>query len=143
MSTAYDTDVVAWSEEQAALLRAGKLSSLDIEHIADELEDVGKSEKRELASRLTVLLAHLLKWSAQPERRGASWRGTIKEQRAEVADVLDDAPSLRLRLVDDAWMERTWNRAVGRAMTETELDAFPETCPWTIDQVLDANFLPD
>jgi hypothetical protein len=127
MSTAYDTDVVAWSEEQAALLRAGKLSSLDIEHIADELEDVGKSEK----------------WSAQPERRGASWRGTIKEQRAEVADVLDDAPSLRLRLVDDAWMERTWNRAVGRAMTETELDAFPETCPWTIDQVLDANFLPD
>ena len=104
---------------------------------------MGKSEKRELASRLTVLLAHLLKWSAQPERRAASWRGTIKEQRAEVADILDDAPSLRLRLVDDGWMERTWNRAVGRAMTETELDDFPASCPWTIEQILDASFLPD
>jgi hypothetical protein len=143
MSTAYDTDVVAWSEEQAALLRAGKLSSLDIEHIADEVEDVGKSEKRELASRLTVLLAHLLKWSAQPERRGASWRGTIKEQRAEVADILDDAPSLKMRLADEIWMERTWARAVGRAMSETELESFPANCPWTIEQILDANFLPD
>ncbi len=143
MSTAYDTDVVAWSEEQAALIRAGKFSALDLEHIADEVEDVGKSEKRELASRLTVLLAHLLKWSAQPEHRGASWRGTIKEQRAEVADILDDAPSLRLLLRDEAWMERTWARAVGRAMSETELDAFPASCPWTLEQMLDAGFLPE
>src|ERR1700677_3236034 len=65
MPVTYDADIVAWAEEQAALLRAGKFSALDIEHIADEVEDVGKSEKRELANRMSVLLAHLLKWREQ------------------------------------------------------------------------------
>ena len=142
MSTLYETDVVAWSEEQSALLRAGKLSALDIENIADEVEDVGKSERRALSSRMTVLLAHLLKWAYQGERRGASWRGTIKEQRAEVLDILDEAPSLRARMADPVWMERTWSKALGRAMSETGSDAFPEACPWSVDQILDPDFLP-
>lgn len=68
MGTPYEKDVVAWAWEQAALLRAGKLAAIDIEHIAEEIEDVGKSEQRELASRVTVVLAHLLKWKFQPER---------------------------------------------------------------------------
>ena len=72
MGTPYEKDVVAWAMEQAALLRAGNLSALDIEHIAEEIEDVGKSEKRELASRMAVLLSHLLKWQHQPGRRGSS-----------------------------------------------------------------------
>ena len=79
--TAYDKDVILWSQEQARLLRAGRFSELDIEHLADEIEDVGKSEKRELASRMAVLLAHLLKWRVQPKNRGASWRATINDQR--------------------------------------------------------------
>ena len=143
MSIAYDTDVVAWSEEQARLLRAKRLSDLDIEHIADEVEDLGRGEKRELASRLVVLLAHLLKWWAQPERRGASWRGTIREQRAEVADVLQDAPSPRALMSEPAWMERTWNCAHGRAMAETSRDDVPDSCPWTVDQILDADFFAE
>jgi len=77
----YDRDVVAWANEQAALLRGGRFSELDIEHIADEVEDVGKSEQRELVSRMAILLAHLLKWQFQPERRGRSWLNTIKNQR--------------------------------------------------------------
>ena len=77
MGTPYEKDVVAWAYEQAALLRAGKLASIDIEHIAEEIEDVGKSEQREFASRMAVLLAHLLKWQFQPERRGNSWTNTI------------------------------------------------------------------
>ena len=63
MSTTYEKDIIVWATEQAALLRAGKLSALDIEHISEEIEDVGKCEKRELSSRMAVLLSHLLKWS--------------------------------------------------------------------------------
>src|SRR5579863_5543074 len=100
MGTSYEQDVVAWANEQAALLRAGKLTSVDIEHIAEEIEDVGKSEQRELASRTAVLLAHLLKWQFQPGRRSKSWQYTIRTQRKEVAYVLTEAPSLRAKFND-------------------------------------------
>ena len=80
----YDGDIVAWANEQVRLLRAGAFSELDIEHIAEEIEDVGKIEQRELAHRMSVLLAHLLKWQHQSERRGNSWRRTIKEQRRAI-----------------------------------------------------------
>jgi hypothetical protein len=85
MGTRYEQDVVAWANEQAALLRAGKLSAIDVEHVAEEIEDLGKSEQRELASRMPVLLAHLLKWQCQPARRSKSWQYTIRTQRKEVA----------------------------------------------------------
>ena len=88
----YDKDVILWSQEQAALLRAGRFSQLDIEHLADEIEDVGKSEKREFAGRMAILLAHLLKWHYQPERRGRSWRTTISVQRERIADAVEETP---------------------------------------------------
>jgi hypothetical protein len=81
MTSLYDSDFFAWANEQASLLRAGKLSSADIENIAEEIESMGKSEKRELVSRLTILLLHLLEWQSQPGLRGNSWRYTIKVQR--------------------------------------------------------------
>lgn len=68
----YEKDFYAWTQKQAALLRAGKLSEIDIAHIAEEIDSRGRSEKRELISRLTILLLHLLKWDHQPDRRGAS-----------------------------------------------------------------------
>ncbi|WP_233977917.1 DUF29 domain-containing protein, partial [Pectobacterium versatile] len=74
-----------WSNEQAELLRSGKFSEIDCENIAEEIADVGKSEQRELANRMAVLIAHLLKWKYQPERRGSSWEKTIKAQRKDVA----------------------------------------------------------
>ena len=83
--TKYDSDVLVWSQEQARLLRAGRFAELDIEHLADEIEDLGRSEKRELSSRMAVLMAHLLKWAAQPERRGRNWDVTIREQRKRIA----------------------------------------------------------
>src|ERR1700691_5077700 len=91
----YDRDFYAWANKQAALLRAGKLSEADFEHIAAEIESMGKTEKRELISRLTVLLLHLLKWRYQPEKRGASWEASIRVQRNRFADHLEDNPSLR------------------------------------------------
>jgi len=80
MNTSYKADIIAWANEQAAFIRAGRFDLLDLEHIAEEIEDVGKSEQRELASRMAVLLAHLLKWQYQPARRGSSWDKTIKFQ---------------------------------------------------------------
>src|ERR1700683_3000449 len=94
-SALYDQDFYAWSNQQAALLRAGKLGQADIEHIAEEIESMGRTEKRELISRLTVLLLHLLNWRYQPEKRGASWEASIRVQRNRLADHLEDNPSLK------------------------------------------------
>jgi len=142
MSTAYETDVVAWSKEQAALLRAGRLSALDIEHIADEVEDVGKSEQRELASRMALLLVHLLKWRHQPERRGKSWEFTVREQRRAIVLHLEDVPSLRVTLGNPRWFAAVWSDALAKAAEETGLTSFPETCPWSQAEILDPDFLP-
>jgi hypothetical protein len=143
MGTPYEKDVVAWAMEQAALLRAGKLSALDIEHIAEEIEDVGKSEKRELASRMAVLLAHLLKWQQQPERRSSSWTRTITEQRKAVAVAMRQTPSLKASLSDADWLAGTWADAVTKAVEETGQDSFPDDCPWAMDQVLSIEFFPE
>ena len=141
---AYDKDINAWAQEQARLLRAGRFEMLDIEHIAGEIEDVGKSEQRELASRMAVLLAHLLKWQYQPERRGASWEKTIKAQRKEIAYALDESPSLAPKLQEPRWLDMVRARAVAQAVGETGLDCFPEECPWAIQgEVLAQSWLPE
>jgi hypothetical protein len=142
MGTAYEKDVVAWAMEQAALLRSGQLSALDIEHIAEEIEDVGKSEKRELASRMAVLLSHLLKWQHQPGRRGSSWTRTLKEQRKAIAAAIRQTPSLKASLSDPDWLAGVWADAVTKAVDETGLDNFPEDCPWSMEQVLTEEFFP-
>ena len=140
---AYDKDINAWAQEQARLLRAGRFEMLDIEHIAGEIEDVGKSEQRELASRMAVLLAHLLKWQYQPERRGASWEKTIKAQRKEIAYALDESPSLTPKLQEPRWLDMVWARAVAQGVGETGLDCFPEECPWAMQgEVLVETWLP-
>jgi hypothetical protein len=142
MATTYENDIVAWSKEQASLLRSGKLSALDIEHIAEEIEDVGKSEQRELASRMAVLLAHLLKWQYLPGRQSGSWQRTIKEQRKAIARRLKNTPSLKVSIHDAEWFEDAWGDAVSIAIQETGMDSFPEVCPWTIENILSENWLP-
>jgi hypothetical protein len=104
----YENDIVAWANEQARLLRAGRFDLLDLEHLAEEIEDVGRSEQRELASRMAVLLAHLLKWQNQTERRGNSWQRTIKEQRRGIHYRLDETPSLKAKLNEVKWWEGVW-----------------------------------
>lgn len=140
MGTAYKTDIIAWANEQAALLRSGELSAIDIEHIAEEIEDVGKSEQRELSSRMALLLSHLLKWQFQPPCRGAIWEKTIKAQRKEIEYSLKETPSLKIKFSDSAWLDVVWAKAVARTVSETGLDVFPEECPWSIDQVLGVDF---
>lgn len=142
MPVGYDQDVMAWATEQARLIRTGQFDQLDIEHIADEIEDVGKSEKRELASRMAVLLAHLLKWQFQPTHRGKSWERTMREQRKQVFRKLKETPSLNPLLSDPEWGEGVWGDAVTLAIGETGLDTFPELCPWNLADVLADNWLP-
>ena len=143
-ATSYDKDVILWSQEQARLLRAGRFAELDIEHLADEIEDVGKSEKRELASRVAVLLAHLLKWNRQPKMRTNSWRSTIKDQRRRVALAISETPSLKTVMRDPVWQEDVWldARAQARKETGSTEDELPETCPWTTEQAAEEGFWP-
>ena len=140
-----DEDIILWSLEQARLLRAGRFSELDVEHMADEIEDVGKSEKRELASRMAVLLAHLLKWSRQPGKRSKSWRATILNQREQIALGIEETPSLKAVMRDPDWQESAWLDARAQARKETGLaeEELPEACPWTMEQAADARFLPE
>ncbi len=142
MNALYETDIIAWADEQAALLRAGRLADIDIEHIVEEIEAVGKSEQRALASRMAVLLAHLLKWQFQPQWRGSSWQRTIKEQRRAIAAHLRDTPSLKHALSNPNWWQGVWADAVTQAIKETGLDRFPDDCPWTVQQILAMDFYP-
>jgi hypothetical protein len=139
----YEGDVVAWANEQARRLRAGEFHRLDIEHIADEIESVGKTEQQELVNRMAVLIAHLLKWKYQPSRRSRSWEQTIREQRTRCQRRLRKTPSLRPMLTDEEWVEEIWSDGVSLARQETGLEDFPETCPWDVaTEVLKDDWLP-
>jgi hypothetical protein len=142
-ATLYDTDFFAWANEQAALLRAGRLSEADVANIAEEIESMGRGEKRELESRLAVLSLHLLKWRYQPSFRGNSWRLTIEEQRYQVADHPRDNPSPQ-SVLDESY-RRAYRRARLEAAQETGFDpgSFPETCPYAVDEATSPDFWPD
>ena len=143
MAAAYERDFYAWANEQAALLRAGRLNEADIAHIAEEIESMGKAEQRELVSRLTVLLLHLLKWRVQPGMRGSSWQATIKAPRRDLSRLLRDNPSLKAKL--DEAMSDAYGDAIILAASETGLleAELPSTCLWSFEQAMDADFWPD
>jgi hypothetical protein len=138
----YDLDFHAWANEQATLLRSRRFDQADIDHIAEEIETMGRGEKRELVNRLAVLLLHLLKWQYQPGLRGNSWRLSIEEQRYRLADHLDDNPSLKAQL--DPAMGDAYRLALIGAERETGLarGTFPATCPFGFAQAIAADFWP-
>ena len=143
MGIHYEKDFYAWTQEQANLIRQGKFNEIDTLHIIDEIESMGRSEKRALKSRLAVLLMHLLKWQYQPTFRGVSWTITIRNQRWEIAELLEDNPSLQHWVADT--MLDAYKQARLNALTETalRLDVFPEECPWTVEQVISNEFFPE
>jgi hypothetical protein len=142
MSETCERDFYAWANEQATLLRTGRLTEADIAHIAEEIESMGMPEKRELVSRLTVLLLHRLKWQFQPGLRGASSEATIKVLRNALDDHLDDNPSLRALLPQA--IGQAYQDAVIEAEAETGFKAtsFPAPCPWSFAQIMDRSFWP-
>ncbi len=139
----HDSDFYAWSLEQAALLRAGRVGEADLAAIAEEIESMGKTEKRELVSRLTVLLLHLLKWRAQPRGRGDSWRLSIANARDEIADLLDDNPSLKALLDDVLASAYRYARRKAAIETKRSEEGFPAQCPWSFAQAMDEGFWPE
>ena len=141
--TAYDEDVCAWAFEQARFLREHRFDLLDIEHLADEIEDVAKAELRELTKQMSVLLAHLLKWHYLPAERNGSRSAMVETRRLDAAEILDESPSLRARIDEPRTFQLIWADALAQATTESGHDSFPSECPWAIDDVLSEGWLPD
>lgn len=139
----YARDIVAWAAEQARLIREQRFDELDLEHIADEIEDVGKSEQRELASRMAVLITHLLKWYYQPALRSSSWEGSIREQRKRIGFALSRTPSLKVSLDDPEWLNDAWSDGLIKALSETGLGDLPEEPIWTTEEMLEPGWLPN
>ena len=138
----YDHDFLEWTRCNAALLRAGRFGEADILHIAEEIEDMGKRERREMLGRLAVLLTHLLKYEFQPDRRSSSWIETIGAQRIDLDLLLADNPSLKVGL--QAAVDRMYPIAVRQAARETALarGTFPVSCPYSVHEILDGDFFP-
>ena len=141
--TIYERDFYGWTQEQAQLLRNHEFTQLDLDHLIEEIEAMGRSERRQLANRLELLLMHLLKWHYQPALRGRSWALTIQEQRRRIAKLLRQNPSLQ-PLLQEIFTD-VYEDAAFSAMRETglALESFPAACPYTVAQVLDEEWLPD
>ena len=138
----YEADYHRWTKDQASALREQRLAEIDWENVAEEIESLGRSDRREIESRLAVILEHLLKWEFQPERRSGSWRGSLFEQRNRIHGLLRESPSLRTfpaTVLDDEYRVARL-KAAGEA--GLSLDHLPEQNPYTIEQVLDEEFLP-
>lgn len=139
----YEQDFYAWLLESAQLLREKKFSQLDIANIAEELEGIARSDKRQLINRLAVLLADLLKWQYQSHIRSKSWQRTIKEQRKRIKLLLKDSPSLKYEI--EQKIATAYEIAILSAANETSLDedTFPESCEYSLDEILNQEFYPD
>ena len=146
MTTAYtyEQDFVGWLNTQAELLKTGKVNELDIKNLVEEIEAMGRSEKRELESRMIILVMHLLKWTFQPNYQSRSQANTINEQRRRIGRVIKDSPSLKNSLNDTEWFNDIWQSALYQAVSETGLDIkiFPEQPIWTTQQILVDDFFP-
>ncbi len=136
-TTLYDQDFYAWTQHQVELLRSGQLEKLDIEHLIEEMESLGRQEQQELRNRLGVLLGHLLKWHYQPEARSKSWLYTIKEQRRRIQEHLVDNPSLKPYLSEA--IERGYRDGLDLVGRETPLDPeqLPQSCPFSEAEIFE------
>lgn len=141
-SPGYETDFYGWTLEQAKFLQEQKWNCLDIPNLIEEIESLGRQERRELKNRLGILLGHLLKWEFQPQNRSRSWLATIREQRFQVLQLLAESPSLQPKLPEA--METAYQSALNLAVRETSLSykVFPQECPYSLEQVLDSGFFP-
>jgi serine phosphatase RsbU (regulator of sigma subunit) len=137
----YESDFYGWTQQQAHLLRTKEINQIDWNHLAEEIEDMGRSEKRQLESRLEILIMHLLKWQFQPNFRSRSWQLTIKEQRLRLEKLLQENPSLKSSLSDVS--QKIYPLAVISAEKETGLSSFPETCPYNLTEILATEFFPE
>lgn len=140
--TLYDTDFYEWTQETAAKVRERRFDEVDAEALAEEIEDLGKRDAREVNSRLQVVILHLLKLQYQPEKRTDSWTESVGRERSVLEGILEDSESLRAKALEA--LPRTYARARRDAARETKLPVatFPAKCPYTLEQLLDHDYLP-
>ncbi|MBW4539446.1 MAG: DUF29 domain-containing protein [Myxacorys chilensis ATA2-1-KO14] len=142
MNETYLADFNLWIDQTAQLLRERRWHELDMTHLIEEVEDLGKSERRGIASQLTRLLLHLLKWQYQPQRRSDSWLDSITDARTQIELAIADSPSLKNYPTDQ--LEESYQRARRKAAKQTSIESgFPEACPYPLELVLDEDWLPD
>ena len=139
----YEKDFYSWALHNAQLLREGRFAELDIEHLAEELEDMGKSDRRSLENRCIILIAHLLKWEYQPSHRSSNWKRSIDEQRLRIDRLIRKNPSLKPYLATA--VADVYRDAVKLAAQETQISIsqFPQECLYSIEQLQDENFYPN
>jgi hypothetical protein len=140
--TSIDDDFALWAAEQVVLLSAGKFDRVDVENVTGELEYLGNSQRQEIESRMSILLAHLLKWEYQPEGRTNSWRATLLEQRLNIAKVVRRSPSLKNHPKASTREEYEIARLYAAGETGLSESVFPANCPYSIEQILDRTFFP-
>lgn len=138
----YETDFHAWTQEQANLLRSHQWNQLDLPNLIEEIESLGKQQRQELRNRLGILLAHLLKWEYQSQRRSRSWLATLRVQRRDILRLIADNPSLK-SYIEEALLE-AYATGGDLAMGETNLprSIFPQDCPYGLTEILDDRFYP-
>ncbi len=134
-TTLYDADFYAWTQQQAERLRSGKFNLLDLENLAEEIESLGKQQKQELRNRLSILLGHLLKWHYQPQKRSSSWFVTIRNERLDILELIEQNPSLK-PYISEA-ITKGYEKGLGIFSDETGLDyrKLPQTCPFSNEQI--------
>jgi hypothetical protein len=142
MISLYESDFYAWTQKQATLLRSHQWEQVDIENLVEEIETLGRQERRELVNRVGVLLGHLLKWQFQSEKQSNSWRATIREQRRKLTKLLQESPSLKPYLPEA--LAEAYQDAIDLAIKDTNLpdETFPTSCPYTLEQIFNADFWP-
>lgn len=135
LSELYESDETAWLDAMAEIARDGRLDDLDVPHLAEFLSDTAHRDRREVESRLAVLLTHILKWVHQPEKRTRSWRASIIVQQQELEGDIGHGV---LRKHATAVLSKVYRKAIARAAAETGLPeaAFPEECAWDLDGLL-------
>ena len=141
-TTLYDTDFDNWAQQQAAALRAKAWNQLDIEHLAEEVYDLRKTERRAVRSQLRLLCSHSLKWHYQPENRSESWLGTIREARRQIHEALEEMPTLARELPGLFLAAYRQGRREAAADTDLDLSTFPPQCPWTLEAMRTEGWLP-
>lgn len=138
----YEADFYAWTQEQALLLHNQQWSLLDLPHLIEEIESLGKQQRQELRNRLSVLIGHLLKWQYQPQLRSRSWLATLRIQRLDTTELLEDNPSLKPYIQEI--LSKAYLKGVELAVRETDLPklTFPTECPYALAEILDNCFYP-
>ncbi|NEP31122.1 MULTISPECIES: DUF29 domain-containing protein [unclassified Moorena] len=143
MEKSYTKDFHSWTQQTAQLLREGRWQEIDLENLIEEVEDLGKSERRGITSQLIRLLLHLLKWQYQHQRRSDSWLDSITDARTQIELAIEDSPSLRSYPAQQ--LEQSYQRARRKAAQQTGMpvSVFPEACPYSLGLALDQDWLPE